>query len=84
MLEELIQELDVDEDGRISKIEWMESGKRAIPLLVLLGVDTVSLWEQPNLVLYYIVLLAFVDSARRWPQSKLCVRNVSYSDAYVL
>jgi hypothetical protein len=40
MLEELIQELDVDEDGRISKIEWMESGKRAIPLLVLLGVDT--------------------------------------------
>ncbi|XP_065839180.1 diacylglycerol kinase beta-like isoform X2 [Oscarella lobularis] len=40
ILEEMLLELDVDDDKRISKHEWMTGGLSTVPLLVLLGVET--------------------------------------------
>ena len=37
----MLLELDVDDDKRISKHEWMTGGLSTVPLLVLLGVETV-------------------------------------------
>lgn len=37
----MIDKLDVDKDGKITKKEWMEVGARSPSLLVLLGVKKV-------------------------------------------
>ena len=37
----MLQDLDCNNDGKISLDEWIKGGSSNIPLLVLLGIDTV-------------------------------------------